>query len=89
MQLDWNTIIVIASLANLFVYAEPTIMLRRYLGFKDEEMMSYSSPKQFIHKLINCSMCLAFWLGAFTLDLSIMALAAIVANAIEKWIILK
>ena len=87
--MQWYSIIFIASLANLFVYSKPTILLRRWIGFKDEQFDDWSKIKKFFGELITCPMCSAFWIGAYTLDIQIMAIAAIVANAIEKWIILK
>lgn len=87
--MQWDTIITIASIGTLFVYSKPTIMIRRYLGFKEEEFDTYSKIKQFFYELITCNWCSTFWLAAYTMDISTMAVAAIVANAIEKWIILK
>ena len=85
----WNTIIFIACLGTIWVYSKPTIMLRRWVGFKEEEYDAQSKIKQFFHELLNCSWCITFWIGIITLDIQTMVISAVVANAIEKWIILK
>lgn len=87
--MQWHTILLVAALANLWVYSKPTILLRRYFDFKDEKYDDYSKIKQFFLELITCSWCSAFWIGTLWLDLHIMCIGSIVAMAIEKYIILK
>lgn len=87
--MPWYTILLVASMANLWVYSKPTILFRRYLDFKDENYDSYSKIKQLFLELMTCSFCSAFWIGTFWLDLHIMCIGSIVALAIEKYIMLK
>ena len=63
-------IIGLASLTVLFVKAEPLIIIKRLLGFKEELYDTYSSLKRFIFKLITCCMCSGWWIGIFFLSLS-------------------
>ena len=56
-------IIKIAALSFLFVTAEPMILFKRFIGFKEEQYMQFSKTKAFIHRLINCCLCSGFWIG--------------------------
>jgi len=63
MQIELLTLLGLASLGWLFVYAEPLILTKRNLGFKDELFDTYSPIKQYIHKLIYCEICSTFWIA--------------------------
>jgi hypothetical protein len=57
-------ILTIISLGWLFINAEPIIIIKRLLGFKEEEYETYESfIKIFLHRLIYCQVCITFWIG--------------------------
>jgi hypothetical protein len=56
-------ILIIIAISYLFIHAEPSILLKRFLGFKEEKYDEYSKNKKFIHRLIHCWMCSTFWIG--------------------------
>jgi len=58
-----TTIIELACLSYLFVVAEPSILLRELIGFKEENYFEYGKIKKFFHRLLNCCMCSGFWIG--------------------------
>lgn len=51
----------------LIVYAEPVILLRRLIGFKEEDFNTMSKYKRFFFKLITCSGCIGFWISLLVL----------------------
>lgn len=53
----------LSSLTVLFVESEPMVLLRRLLGFREEEYLQYGKIKQFIFRLLNCCLCSGFWIG--------------------------
>jgi len=53
----------IMALTYLFVFAEPSILIKRWIGFKDELYDSFPKSIQFIHRLIYCPLCSGFWIG--------------------------
>jgi hypothetical protein len=57
------TIIGISCVSVLFQASEPMILLKRYMGLKEEEYMTYSKWKKTIHKLLYCCLCSGFWIG--------------------------
>jgi hypothetical protein len=67
--MDYNIIYHIAtivSLGFLFIEAKPIILLKRLLGFKEEEHSEYNSLfKVLFHELIYCQICTTFWIGIF------------------------
>jgi len=66
MNIDLQLIFLIAGtvcVTILFVNSEPTIQLKRLLGFKEENFNDYSKLKQTIYKLITCCMCSGFHFG--------------------------
>jgi len=50
-------------LAVLFNTAEPILLLKRRIGFKEEDYDNYSKFKKFVHRGIYCCMCSGFWIG--------------------------
>lgn len=57
------------ALTYLFVFAEPSIIIKRWFGFKDEQYDDFPKFIQFIHRLIYCPLCSGFWIGlGFTMD---------------------
>ena len=80
-------IITIISISYLFIHAEPLILLKRYLGFKEEKYDEYSKIKQFFYKLITCWMCSAFWIGVIlTSVLGLSPLNIISISAISSFL---
>ena len=82
-------IIGLACLTYLMVNSEPTIRLRMFLGFKDEDYESFGNIKATIYRLITCEMCLGFWIGLigwFVLPMSIFAIpmVAVLAQIIKN-----
>lgn len=78
-------IILWASIGVLLQDAEPIIMIKRYIGFKEEDYDHYSKEKRYIHRLIYCALCLTFWitlLGTFNLELAV--ISSVLAAAIQK-----
>jgi hypothetical protein len=78
-------IIKIAALSFLFVTAEPLILFKRFLGFREEDYMKYGKVKAFISRLINCCLCSGFWLGLIlTGSMYDAALISIISELIYK-----
>lgn len=77
-------IIWISCLSVLFVVAEPSILIKRWLGFKEEEM-GKSKVKDFFTKLLYCAMCSGTWIGLIlTMDISKAVIIGIVSELIYK-----
>lgn len=78
-------IIWIACVSVLFVVAEPMIMAKRGLGFK-EELIGRGNPlRDKITKLLYCALCSGFWIGlAFTQDVRYAAIISILSEMIHK-----
>jgi hypothetical protein len=51
------------SIAVLFNTAEPILLLKRRIGFKEELYDTYSNNKKFFHRGLYCCMCSGFWIG--------------------------
>jgi hypothetical protein len=78
-------LIKIAAITMLFVVSEPMILLKRFIGFKDENYMLFSKTKAFIHRLINCCLCSGFYIGLIiTGSLYDAALIAVISELIYK-----
>jgi len=78
-------IIELACLSFLFVNAEPLILFKRFCGYREEQMHTYSKTKQFIHKLIYCCLCSGFWIGLiFSGSILKAALISVIAEIISK-----
>ena len=70
-------IILSVSMGFLFVHAEPLILLKRVLGFKEEQYDNYGVNKRFFYRLFTCVMCVSFWIGlvlSIIFDLSLFEL---------------
>jgi len=50
-------------LSVLFNTAEPILLLKRRIGFKEEDYDTYSNNKKFFHRGLYCTMCSGFWIG--------------------------
>lgn len=81
-------ILSLASLTNLLVEAEPIVMFRRWIGFKDENYIDYSKTKQFIMRLITCALCTGTYISLLGLSLHLkwylLPIIPIVAELINK-----
>jgi hypothetical protein len=78
-------IIGLSCIGVLFVVSEPMIILKRYIGFKEEEYDNWSNKKRMLFKLITCAMCSSFWIGSIiTLSLLKGAIIGILAELIYK-----
>jgi hypothetical protein len=61
MELLITSVLFYVGLAILFVEAEPMILLKRFIGFKEEDMGS-GPIYDFFCRLLYCSFCSGFWL---------------------------
>jgi hypothetical protein len=84
-NMEIMTIVILACGGVLLQCAEPIILIKRALGFKEEEYDNYSKEKRFFHRLIYCAMCLTFWVGlALTWNLGISIVGSVLAAYIYK-----
>lgn len=73
------------GLSFLFVRAEPMILFKRLLGFKEEEYDNYKSYKQFIYRLITCAYCSSFWISLiFLQDIYLIGAVTLLTMLIDK-----
>jgi len=61
--MDMFDIMFVVGLTTLITRAKPIILLKRYVGIKEEDFDDYSRPKQLFIELISCCFCLSFWIG--------------------------
>lgn len=90
-MINYLQIIGLICIAILWVYAEPTVELRRLLGFDEADYKKYSAFKQAVHRLMNCVMCSAFWIalpitGSFYMAAIISVAAEILTRIMAKLI---
>lgn len=89
------TILTIASVGVLFVVAEPMIIVKRLLGFKEENIgikkdykligLMYLELRDFLTKLLYCALCSTWWISIIiTHDVLLSSLIAIVAELIHR-----
>ena len=71
------------GLGVAFVYAEPLLYLKRFIGFKEEDYDTYNAFKRTIHRLIHCFYCSSFWV---TLIASQSFYMAIIVSALAWFI---
>lgn len=78
-------ILALACLNVLFIVAEPILLMKRYIGFKEEEFDSYGPSKRFVHKMIYCCLCSGFWISlAISQSIFIAAIASVLGEYIYK-----
>jgi hypothetical protein len=76
-------IILWACIAVLMQCAEPILLIKRALGFKEEKYEEYSKEKRFIHRLLYCPMCLGFWITLiFTFNIG----TAVISSVLGSWL---
>ena len=77
-------IIWISCMSVLFVNAEPMILLKRQMGFK-EEIIGTNPLRDFFTKLLYCCMCSGLWIGLiFTLSFTQAVIISIVSELIDR-----
>ena len=84
-------VILSVSMGFLFIHAEPLILLKRVLGFKEEQYDNYGVSKRFIYRLLTCVMCVSFWIGVilsliFNLSLFDLLLTSSVSSVLGAYI---
>lgn len=89
VQLDPFTFIVnilfYTGLSFLFTESEPMILLKRRLGFKEEDYDSFSKYKKYLHKLLYCTWCSSLWIGFFiSFSLKMAVITSLFVYIIEK-----
>lgn len=74
----------IACLSVLFVIAEPMILIKRNMGFKEENIGSLKI-KDIFTKLLYCSLCSGFWIGLiYTHNIFMACIISVLAEYIDK-----
>jgi hypothetical protein len=74
----------LTCLTILFVASEPLIILKRYIGFKEEEYDNWDNKKRFIFRLITCALCSGFWIGIISLSIYKAAIISVLSELIYK-----
>ena len=79
------TIILWACIGVLLQEAEPIIMIKRYIGFREEEYDHWTKEKQYIHRLLHCALCLTFWITLIgTLNITVSIISSVLAALLHK-----
>ena len=82
------TIILFGCLGVLLQEAEPIIMIKRYIGFKQETYDDQTKIKKYIHRLIYCAMCLTFWITLMaTLNITTAIISSVLSAILHKIIL--
>lgn len=78
-------IIWISCMSVLFVNAEPMILIKRWMGLKEEEM-GKNPLRDFFTKLLYCVQCSSFWIAwIFTQNFQLACTISIVATIIDNF----
>lgn len=78
------SIIWVSCLTLLFVNAEPMILIKRWMGFK-EELMGSNPLRDYFTKLLYCCMCSGFFIGlVFTQNFQLACIISIVSELIDR-----
>jgi len=78
-------ILALACFNVLFIVAEPIIIIKRAIGFKEEDFDQYRPSKRFIHKLLHCCLCSGFWISLIiSHNIFIAAIASVLGEYIYK-----
>lgn len=84
LEMNWVLIVVLACVSHLFVVAEPMIYIKRYMGFKEEEIGN-NKVRDFFTKMLYCNLCSGFWIGLlFTLNPLEAVIISVMAELIHK-----
>ena len=85
LEMNWVLIVVLACVTHLFVVAEPMILIKRKLGFKEEDIKGINKTKDFFVKMIYCNLCSGFWIGLlFTFNPLEAVIISVMAELIHK-----
>lgn len=83
-EMNWVLIVVLACVTHLFVVAEPIILIKRFMGFKEEEI-GKNKVRDFFTKMLYCNLCSGFWIGLlFTLNPLEAVMISVIAEIIHK-----
>jgi uncharacterized membrane protein len=81
-------IILFACIGVLLQEAEPIIMIKRHIGFKEESYDDQSKIMKFIHRLLYCAMCLTFWVALIsTLNPTTAIISSVLSAILHKKIL--
>jgi hypothetical protein len=84
----WNTIyeiIAVSCVTLLFINAEPMILLKRWMGFREEDICGVYKVRDFFTKLLYCCMCSGFWIGlVFTQNFYQAVIISIISEFIDR-----
>lgn len=73
------------GLSVLWIYAEPIIVLKREIGFKEENYETFPKWKRWVHKLINCLFCSSLWITLIlSLDPQLAVITSLFAYIMEN-----
>lgn len=56
-------ILFVVGLSLLATRSKPIILLKRYVGIKDENYDNWNDIKKFLYELSSCMWCISFWIG--------------------------
>lgn len=56
-------ILFVSGLALLLTRSKPVILIRRFLGLKEENYDNWGELGKFLYDLISCAFCLSFHIG--------------------------
>ena len=56
-------ILFVVGLALLITRSKPIILLKRYIGLKEERYDDWNDIKKFLYELSTCMWCLSLWIG--------------------------
>ena len=76
----------IIAINILLQVAEPIILIKRWIGFKEEEYDEYTKVWRFFHRLLYCCACLGFWAA---LAISFNIYIAAICSIASEWIYTK
>jgi hypothetical protein len=76
----------IIAINILLQVAEPIILIKRWIGFKEEEYEKYTPMWRFFHRLLYCCACLGFWVA---LLISWNIYIAAICSITSEWIYTK
>lgn len=77
-----------ACVGVLSIEAEPMIMIKRWIGFKEERYDDMGKIQRFFHRMVTCAMCLTFWIALiFSLNIETAAISSVLAALIHKKIL--
>lgn len=61
--MDIINILFVVGLSLLAARSKPIILLKRYIGLKEERYDDWNDIKKFLYELSTCMWCLSLWIG--------------------------